>query len=258
MDNEVNLVEGHSVFTTFGLLKLVALHKGLILAEKGPYGHSEILKTYVLDEKLLAILASEGIKHQARFDGHGDIFTLADENPQVVEVPGWLPRKCWHFKRPEGGGRKFDCRVFVNLRLEFDPGKGGITLFPQANGAYISPEDQLPHFRMFKTLVMSDQSSDDTLIVAKELIVSGGHLMVPWMDLGISGLRKLEDIFQETFGHNSTVLALARAGQDVFDPQPFAPYQQPVNELFVVREVQALIVEIWRRQLETYRARLSV
>ncbi|MDZ4296602.1 MAG: hypothetical protein U1A16_04525 [Patescibacteria group bacterium] len=247
------LTVGEDTLTLLDLVRRAATHKGLKLHEGASTAYSEPIKEYVLDEKLLAILAGRGIKRQNRPDRRNETLTLVDENPQE-RVPGWLPSNCWNFKFLEGDKRAFDLRVTLSVGFGINFEKRGVVLVPQAHGPSSSPTDRLPNLRMFKALVENDT---DAPAVAKELAASGGTTVVTWTELGLGGIRRLADLFTEFTAGNETVARLGRTGE-VFDPAPNPRYEQPGDELFIPEPAQPKILEAWRAQLSEYRSRLVV
>lgn len=240
------LTMGVDAFTLLDLLKKAAAYKGLKLQEDTLKAYSEPIKVYLLEDKLLAVLAERGIKQQARPDCRNEIFTLVDENPQE-KVPGWTPSNYWNFLL-EGNGHKFDLRVSLSVGFEINTKKRGIVSWPQAHGSFPSAGDKLPNFRMFKALVESD---DDVPAIAKELAASDGSIVITWTGLGLGGIRKLADLFTEFAGRNETIAQLGK-NQKIFDPVPNPQYQQPGDELFVAELAQPKVFQAWRTQLNEY------
>ncbi len=247
------LIAGVDSFTKLELLEKAAIYKGLKLCEGGERANSEPIKEYALDDKLLTVLAEQGIKQQPRPDCHNEIFTLVDKNPQE-NVPGWAPSNYWNFKLLEGDGRKFNLRIFLGVGFGINIKKRGVVLCPRANGTFLSPADRVPNFRMFKALVESDE---DAPIVAKELAESNGSIVVTWTDLGLGGIRRLSDLFIEFAGNNEMIKKISK-NLEVFDPVPNPQYQQPGDELFVAEPAQPGVFKTWQAQLEEYRLSLRL
>ncbi len=245
------LVMGADALTLLDLFRKAAAHKGSKLYEGASWVYSQPIKVYVLDDKLLGVLAERGIKPQARPDCNYEIFTLVDKNPQD-KVPGWVPSNYWNFKLLEGDKREFDLRMTLSVDFGINIEKRGVVLVPKAYGSYVSAGARLPNFRMFKALVESD---NDVPAVARELAASDGSVVVTWTELGLGGVRRLADLFSEFAGGNETVIQLGRNGE-VFDPAPSPRYQQPGDELFIPEPAQPKIFESWRAQLNGYRAQL--
>ena len=250
---ETALVMGEDALTLLDLLRRAATHKGLKLREGSKEGISEPIKEYVLDEKLLAVLEEYKIRRQDRPDCRNEIFTLIDENPQE-RVPGFAPSNYWNFKLVEGERHIFNLRVTLSVGFGISIGKRGVLLVPQAHGTFLSPADGLPHFRMFRALVENDR---DAPLVAKELALSEGTILITWTELGLGGIRRLSYLFEEFTGHKETIDRLGRNGE-VFDPNPFPRCQNPGEELFIPEPSQAKVFEMWRAQLDEYRSKLVV
>lgn len=240
MKTTIVLTMGVDAFTPSDLFRKAAIYKGLELGGAGAIyqADSEPIKMYELNDKLLAVLKEQGIKRQLRPDCRNEIFTLIDGSDY------------WNFELREG---KFNLCVSLSVGFEINIKKRGIVFWPQAHGSLISPADPLPNFRMFKALAESDE---DAPAIVKELAASDGNIVVIWTDLGLGGICKLANLFEEFAGSNKTIKELNNRG--VFDPVPSPQYQQPGNELFVVESAQPKVLERWRTQLNEYRAQLVV
>jgi len=250
METKTVLEKSRDIFTLVDLIRKVAAHKGLKLHEGASKAYSEPIKEYVLDGRLLAILAERGIRRQPRPDCNNGIFTLVDENPQErVLGLGFCASNYWNFKPVEGDDTKFNLRISLCVGFMLNTQERGIVLLPLAHGSFLSPCDRLPNFRMFKALVESDSESS---AVAKEIAASEGSIVVTWTNLGLGGIRRLSDLFFEFVGQSKETKQLGMKGE-VFDPNPFPQYQQPGNELFITEPAQPRIIKIWRAQLEEYR-----
>ncbi len=243
---------GVDTLTLIDLFRKAAAHKGLRLCEGASQAYSEPIKVYKLDDKLLAALAKRGIRGQDRPDCHHQIFTLVDTNPQK-KVPGWTPSNYWNFNLLEGDERRFDLRVSLGFGFTINLKKRGIIFWPQAHGSYVSAADPLPNFRMFKALVENDK---DAPAIAKELAASKGNIMVTWTELGLGGIRKLSDLFAKFAGENKTIAQLG-GNREIFNPVPHPLGQQPGGQLFVAKPAWPKVIQIWRVQLEKYRAHLA-
>ncbi|TSC90731.1 MAG: hypothetical protein CEN92_408 [Candidatus Berkelbacteria bacterium Licking1014_96] len=253
MGSKAALVMGVEAFTVIDLIRKAATHKGLKLQEDVSEAYSEPIRVYELCDRLLALLAEQGIKRQARPDCQEKIFTLVDENPQE-KVEGWEPSNGWNFQLLEGDEYRFDLRVSLSVGFSINIEERGVVFWPRAHGSFASAADLLPNFRMFKTLAESDE---DAPVVVKELAVSDGNIVITWTDLGLGGIRKLSHLFTEFVHGNETIAQLGRNGE-IFDPIPEPRHQQPADELFITEPAQPRIFQAWRTQLDEYRARLTV
>ncbi|MDP3947857.1 MAG: hypothetical protein Q8Q41_04185 [bacterium] len=249
----LTLKRGKDCFTHLDLIGKAANYKGLVLQEVTSKPYSKPIATYILDDKLLALLAESGIKRQYRPDCRDKIFTLIDENPQQPS-PGYAASNYWNFKLADDGKNRFDLLVTLAVGFAVNIEKRGVEFWPQAFGTSVSAGDHLPKFRMFKALVESGRNL--TLSVTFEIARSDGHIVVTWTDLGLGGIRKMYDLFREFAKGNETIRWLALNGE-VFDPAPY-PRQQPADELFIVEPAQPKVIAAWREQLADYRAALIV
>ncbi len=94
---ELQFVGDLEMFTLVNLLERAAKHKGLVFDKRSTHrAVSESIKTYVLDDRLLGVLALAGIEKQERPDCRDRIFTLVDSNPQEP-TPGFNPSNYWNF-----------------------------------------------------------------------------------------------------------------------------------------------------------------
>ena len=253
MKSKTNLIVGKDCFTLLGLLGKVATHKGLKLLEGSSEAYSKPIKTYTLDDKLLALLAECGIKRQARPDCNHEIFTLVDQNPQE-KVSGWASSNYWNFKLFKDEHSKFNLQIELCVGFSISPRKRGIMLVPMAHAPFLSPTDSLPNFRMFKALVENDET---VLAVAKELAASDGTVAVTWTDLDVGGIRTLAVLFEEFTGNNEQIKRLAMR-QEVFDPVPYPQHQEPGDKLFIVETAQSRVFQAWQEQLKEYQNSLAV
>jgi hypothetical protein len=253
MKTAIDLKVGVEAFTLVDLYRKAAEFKGLKLHESSANDYSEPIKTYMLDDELLAILEKQGIKIEPRPDCHFNVFTLVDTNPQEP-APRFAPSNWWNFKTLEDESGKFDLRVSLSFIFWVNNEKRGIVFTPQAHGSLVSPADRLPNLRMFKALVESDK---DAPAVAKEIAASDCSIVVTWTDLGLGGIRRLSDLFDELAGQNETLKKLGRE-DDVFDPSPYSPkFQKQGDELFIAEPAQPKIFQAWRKQLKDYQSRLA-
>ncbi len=240
MKPEIILALGVDAFTLSDLFKKAAAHKGLSLGEGKTY--SEPIKTYPLDERLLAVLAERKIKRHDRPDA---VFTLVDENPQE-RIPGFESGNYWNFTptEPRDGEPKFNLEISLCVKFGMSIERRGITLRPQAHGTFLSAADDLPNLRMFRALVENDETAPP---IAEELAASDGDIAVTWTDLDLGGIRKLPVLFAE-FARNSDTIR----GLKFFTPNSHD------DHLFIAEPAQSRIFQAWQKQLEEYRAKLFV
>ena len=222
------------------LLEKALSHKGLKL-QKGPGEvYSEPIERYTINEELLAFLKTQGFTQQSRPD---EVFTLIHE-----KFAGY-----WNFiKDKEGQG--FDLSVNLLVGLGINREKGGIVFWPLAFGSFLSPDtasDKI-HFHLIKALV---ESNSHASLIVKELAASDGSLLITWAELGLEGIKRLRELFDEFAGHNEAIRALSMDDK-IFSPVPL-PCGLP-NEPWAIKEVQATIVATWREQLRAYRESLEI
>lgn len=241
MERATELKVGKDIFALCDLLEKAAALKGLKLLEGDSKGHTKEIKTYQLDDHLIAhVLCAHDIKPHSRTD---KIYTLADESCTHSNY--------WNFPLPEGGGA-YDLRIRLEAVLRLDISRRGIVIVPQAHGTCTSPISDQAHFHMFKALV--EGCNKRTPAIAKELASSGGNLVVTFTDLGLGGLRSLSDLFREFTHGNQNVWRIGDEG-NVFNPRPLGYNGQ---DPFVAEPAQPRLFQAWRQQLDTYRESLRV
>lgn len=250
-ETNVTLTFGRDVFTSEDLLKKAAAFLGLELKYmSGSRATSNSIKEYVLDGKLLKALAEKGIRRHDRPD---DIFTLADENPQKT-VPGWSPSNFWNFELFKDGKKGYDLRIALQANFRILQAKRGVMFWPMASGYFVSASDSLPNYRMFKALVENDESAPD---IAKRLAESD-EIVVTWTDMGLGGIRAVDDLFEEFSPGKDTIKQVAR-NTNIFNPAPYGrSVRSSQQDLFLAEPIQPKVMQAWKKQLEQYRASLIV
>ncbi len=253
MEN-IRLVQGSDVFTLWDLYKKASEHKGLKFSEgSGSIIQTHTIVTYVLDKKLLDLLAERGIKKQPRSD---DVFTLVDENWQEKSVGGFHETEYWNFKTKEGE-KHLELEVGLAVTMALVEEDRGIRFYPATRSTLVSPGSGLSHFRMFKTLVES--GTKEVLPVVRELAQSEGHIVVSWTDLGLGGIRSFHSVYQEFFGENKAICDLAMQSHGrVFDPDPYQPLSSKKDKMFIAEPAQPRVIKGWKEQLRKYKQSLAV
>ena len=203
------------------------------------------LKTYVLDDRLLKILAESNIVGQEHSDS---IFTLVDQNPQEP-APGFHPSNYWNFEKKAG---KFDLRISLSVEFDISTDEGGVVFKTRAFGTFLSPLNHLPNFRMFKTLVENDPKAT---AFAKEMAANNGRLVVSWDELGLAGICELNDLFYQFSGGKIVIFNLGE-NKTIFNPAREL-FTTPASEVtYVTGPGQKKLLEIWQMQLEAFRQEL--
>lgn len=246
---KVDLVRGVDIFTTFELFQKTAACKGLKLEESTSSDYSKPIKVYTLDDKLLTVLAKRGIKQRHHHPDSTNLFvnfTLLDENPQK----GDSPSVCWGFKQLEGDKGDFDLRIFLKVAFGLSFERREIILLPLACSTSLYPMDELPHFRMFKALVESD---NEPPFIAKELAESNGSIVVSGNELGLGDICSLASLFIEFANRNDAIIELNNNNPKVFDLEFFPQWQRLKDDLFVTEFAQPRVIQRWRLQLSGYR-----
>lgn len=247
-----NLVAGVDSFTLLDLFRKAAAFKGTIFQERNYTGalaiyRSEPIKVYELTYRLITLLSTHGIDRKIR--ENGTLASLVDTNP-YPSTPGWAHSNYWNFLLPIH--EKYPMTLSVNLSLSIK--RRGIVFEPRASGPFVSAEDRLPNFRMFKILTDGDRHASS---LAKELARSDGSIVVSWTELSLGGIRKLTDLFAEFAQGNKDVEDLGQYDR-VFNPKVYGDSQRPLNEIFITEPAQPRLFELWQTQLTRYRDRLRV
>lgn len=245
MSNSTLIKREIGLFTVRQLCEKAAEFKGLQFKKSERRLCSTTIKTYTLTNDLLTHLATKGIMHEERTDTER-IYTLVDTNPQQP-TPGFCASNYWNFMIPREGEQP-ELMVELSVEFAFRSKRRGIVFFPRAFGGVCAPADDLPNFRMFSALAGSDP---DVNPIAHE-IASSGTLTVTWTQLGLGGLRTLDQLFAEFSNGNEQIIKLARQGQ-VFQPKPYSNTQT----MFVTEPDQPTLFDLWDEQLTNYRASLE-
>ena len=250
----MELVYGRDIFRRKDIVGRVAGLFGLMLEHEAFPLLSHPFKQYILNEELLTILAGHEII-QCTEDLSpitGGKFILRDNNslkgvwPWPTSGPSISGQ--WHFSHD------FVLETpnpFVSLRIVLDIGdkeENGVIVKPRVFSTADYPNNDISHFRMFRALVKNDPYVPD---FAKRLAESRGSIVIPFSYIGLSGIRRLSDIFAEFAGGNKEVKELEFTAR-VFMPNPWQNCR-PEDELFAVEYIQTAIVAEWKRQLKEYR-----
>jgi len=233
------LVQGKNCFTVRQLVEKAAAFKGLKVSEHDLV--SRPIKTYELSENILPFLREEGIEQQPRPD---KVITFVDKRPQTPP-PGYSPSNYWNFTQKEDGS--YQLKIAISVILRVDQKERGVIMYPNALGTFLSPCDHLTNLHMLRALVKSDKHAP---AVAKELVASNGKIIVFWADLGLGGIRPLQELFYEFAGNNDKISHLYP--HNVFDPLPHVNGQKQEDEIFVIESAQPDLIKTWRKQLKSY------
>ncbi len=250
-NNVINLESGVESITLVGLIKKAARLKGLVYWDGCERACSKPIATYALDNETLAFLAKHGVKQNPRPDG---IFTLSDTTERPEPRGDTVETAFWNFRRrKDRKDEKIDeLEIALSVGFGITMEKRGIILLPQAYGTFLSPGYNGAHRHMFKLLVEYHQ---DAPAVAQEIAASDDTFVVGFTELGLGGIRRLSDLFEEFARGNHTIKQLANH-QEVFNPMPYPYYQNPGDELFIIEPAQPKVIGVWRAQLTEYRSNL--
>lgn len=253
MGTQALLKSGVESLTLTELFRKASKKKGLEFCEGVHQPQTRPFKTYQLNSALLAYLTKRGITNHGRPDCNYETFTLVDDNPQLLS-PGYVPSNYWNFKEVEGKKGVFDLRISLYFELHLGTEERGIIFMPMASGTFVSAGSHLPNFRMFKALVEQDTSAPG---VAREVAKSQGHIVLPWTQLGLGGIRSLRSLFDEFAKGRQSVIDLGTDSR-VLNPTPFSRYQNQKSgdEVFITEPAQPKLFESWRTQMKAYRAAL--
>lgn len=208
---------------------------------------------YPIDGELLTFLAKRSIRRHERND---DILTIADENPQSP-APGFAPSNHWNFKIKPSPAENEQPKFGLCFRFWNSVRERGVTLHPLVYGnAYLFPVDKLPNQRLFQALIAFKLPKiPRALAKAMETAEdSGNPITVPWFDMGLGGIREINDLFREFPGGVESIVDLARKDRQVFTPNPYGFKDQ----LFVTEICHPKLFRAWKEQLDAYRKTLCV
>lgn len=214
------------------IIALAAKKKGIGF-NGNSMGYSEKIGIYPLDEKTLTLLAKQGIKIQPRPDG---VFTLLDGGEQKP-APGFIASNYWNF--PSG----YERAITLGVTFMVQKSRGGVLCSPTAHGNYVSPADHLPNWRMFKALVENDHLVPP---LVKEIAHSEYPILIPWSELGLDGIRTVEELFSMATTGNPKTNWLGHNSMDM------APCPETNGHLFVTKPAQAILLQIWAEKIREF------
>ena len=251
MATNLELVPGKDTFTLLDLLRKAAAHKGLKFEENVSRVCTEPFKTYVLDDELMRALADRDIvrKHS---EHPLNLWAIGDRKYQqgdsTMQHAHW-----WRFGFLKDKPTERDFRLQLLVALEFNQTKRSIVFHPEVSATLAHPANQYLNCRMWNVLVEIDKDSSS---VAKELAAGGeAGLLVTWTDMGLGGIRSFENLFDEFADGKQTLCDLAQS-REVFFPLPYARYESPGDEIFVVENMHHIVFDTWERQRYEYIRRL--
>ena len=236
--------------TLLDLIRMAAKLKDLDYQEGSSRAHSTPISTYHVDANVLRILAEHNITEQDR-PATDRVLTLVDQS-YTKALPGHVPGNYWNFNLDKEPASH---RIGLSVGFGIDTMRRGIILVPQAHATIVSPVDFLPNFHMFRALIKTFET--DTPVAMDIANSEEGIVTVTWTDMGLSGIRKLSELFRE-FIADKTALAQLATQCEVFDPHPYRrPHEQPGHELFIPERAQPALFAKWGAQLDAYRASLG-
>jgi len=238
MDEPKNAAQ--TIFTLDQLFSMAAGYKGLKIRNPGALRPcTPSFATVPIGNGIINFLAERGIECREHSSG---MFTMVDTGQQQL-VPGWSPSNYWN-QKTDG---PIPPQIELYLSLTLDAKGGGINLWPETSGNFLSPADHLPNFRMFRAIVESGKAKE-LPTVAQEIAESEGHILVSWTNLRLKGLKCATELFEEFSGGKNALRQLAYR-DEVFRPK--------INgNLYFSADYQGEVLTKWHHQLETYRESL--
>ncbi len=217
---------------------------------------SKPLATSILNDPLLVFLDRRGIRERTSSDRRGKALVLVDENRQKKKQDR-PPSNRWTLplNGPTGKPLPPDYQLRIELRLRFSLSRreDGVALWPLAQGIFMNPFDELPNFRMFKALVESGRL--EVPPIAEEVARSRKrHIVVTWANIGVHGIRRISQLFQDFTHGNKLIEQLARSGINPFESKSFSQLvtANAELELFVAKHAQPALLIAWQEQLARF------
>lgn len=223
--------------------------------KSNPYAYSDTLHEITVTPAVSEILKSNQFEIPPRDDG---ILTLSDRHPDSTKAsPGWAPSNYWNFKLKDE-----DSKIAVKPILSFilmvvpQEKKRGVLCMPHFFSNLLSPADMNPHLRMCNILG-SDSQFRDSCGIMTLLNECEGKMLIPWGDIGFSGIRSVHALQKEFLEDKSEELKmLIHSHRSPLDPCPFEVGGGCVKA-FVKECDQYALLEQWRLQIEEYRQKLA-
>ncbi len=223
-----------------------ALPEGITIKQReDSHCYSTYFGRYRIEGRFLEALNRAGFKLYPRTDG---ITTLVDENPQSP-TPGFRPSNYWNFKTT---GEKTDELLFDIGLIAFLRQKArGIVLIPHVSSPFLSPADTLPQYRVFVVISGFDPQAHP---IIHQIAINKGEKIVSWTDIGLGGIRSIQELFLEFTSGNKELERLARSCVSPFDPDPFP--RTSVSDKYLPEPHQQALFELWNKQLERFKQKI--
>ncbi|MBI4036559.1 hypothetical protein HY386_01625 [Candidatus Daviesbacteria bacterium] len=144
------------------------------------------------------------------------------------------------------------------VRIQIMQQERGVMVYPDIGGSLkASCMHEYSNYRLFLALTEYDQQSSD---LSRRVVVNEGRLLIPWQELGLAGIRTVQELFNELFRNRELVESLARIYHlSPFRPHIYSPdqFEHPERK-FIEEALQGTLLRQWRTQLEKFKQGLSV
>ena len=138
----------------------------------------------------------------------------------------------------------------VSFFLYVDERKRGIVAIPQIWGNCKGGACHQPTIDKLAIAIGSHFTNTHSLL--KRMTQVSEYPVIGWNELDLSGIRSLNTLFQEMYGHNELICALAREHVSLFNPNPYH-----IQEYHFVREqFQRELMNKWQAQLQEFKGKL--
>lgn len=246
MNAEKTRVSVEQFFTEDQLIAKAAGLYGLVLCDGRDCGllASELAK-YPLEGKLLAEI------HKRKYEIRrlDDYFGVIDTGPAKMPE-GWSYTTGWGFKTAE------EPKIFtLSVRFKVDNKNRGVRCLASVFGSSSGSAAAEPNERFFN---MITEIVPDAHPFIKKIVEAKHNLVIGWGEIGLGGIRTVNDLFFEFISGNRSLEDLGRSGGS-----PFAP--AVLRDCFLTRGVpdyvpeplHAQLFEQWAEQLQKYRDSLA-
>ncbi len=241
MSGPLILEAGQDSFTLLDLIRKAADHVGVIYHEGGKRAHSETIVSYPIDDATLKFLSTQGFEHEFRDDG---VLTIAAH------------KGYWNYRFRSRDERPPDDLVMqLCVGFSLDPKGQGIGVVPLAHGTFFSPASESPaNLQMFRSLVKLHPDAPE---IVRKIVEDHGHVRVTWTELGLGGVLRIYELFDQFAAGNDRLKHLARNTMSPFDPAPYDTRRQPGEVLYFSALAQAKVLDAWAGQLQGFHATLA-
>ncbi|MBI5732665.1 hypothetical protein HY967_01755 [Candidatus Jorgensenbacteria bacterium] len=238
------------------LISRAASSKGLVLKDKLRNSYSclkfdsEVIGTFNLERGFISALEKQGFtfgpgtkpphNEMAYLSGHSD-----QRGSEVFESD------CWAWGKEEK-----NIQLTVYFRLSVAERERGVLCIPYVWGNCSGGACHRPTIDKFVKVVA--EHFPDTHPLIREAVNADFRPVISWRDIGLGGIRSIEELFDELYGRNEKVAKLAGSSLSPFDPDPNPRKSilEVTDRAFVVETDQPTLFKRWRDQLQFFKTDL--